>query len=125
MVHSFFLPVISLLYQYGCTDASCRFSSDSDSLRIASEGLNISLHPSQSCQLIQETPVSLSVFISSALEQEKSRHLVGILRKSFNFRKNHETISMILWISLFKMCDRNVMRNTIPYLRNPRMPRRY
>lgn len=63
--------VMGFLYQYGCTDASCRLSSDCDSLRIAAKGLNIFLHPSEGCELIQETPVTLSVLVSGALEQEK------------------------------------------------------
>lgn len=63
----FSIAVICCLYQYGCTDGSCRFSSYGDSLWVTAEGLNIFLHPSQSCQLVQEPPVALSVFVSSAL----------------------------------------------------------
>lgn len=71
-----------VFYQYGCTDSPCRFSSNSDRLWITTEGLNIFLHPSQGCQLIQKTPVTLCVFVSSALEQEKSRHLNHVTEKS-------------------------------------------
>jgi len=57
-------------YQYRCNDASRGFSSHCDSLWITAEGLDVFLHPSQCCQLVQETPVAPSVFVSSALKQE-------------------------------------------------------
>lgn len=81
--------VIGSLYQYGCTDSSCRLSSHCDRLRITTKGLNIFLHPSQGCQLIQETPVSPRVFISSALDKETFTHFIHQYSMANNLKMSY------------------------------------
>lgn len=58
-------------HQDGCADASCRFSGHGDSLRVATKGLDVLLHPPEGRQLVQETPVTLSVFVPAAVDEEK------------------------------------------------------
>lgn len=57
-------------YQDGRADRPCRFSSHCDGLWVPTKGLDVVLHPPQGCQLVQETPVALSVVIPGAVDEE-------------------------------------------------------
>ena len=46
---------------------SCRLPSDGDRVGVSSEDPNVLLHPLESSDLVQEAPVPLGMFVSSAL----------------------------------------------------------